>query len=158
MNRYIGKIDETLPPKDNTRYIISRIMFRHLLSWYEIPPAFVSSMLSKGLTTSFVSTPFQHRKIQLRGYLVFDFIYMLPIRAGMESNEKAKSHALLLPGSTQEHISEHLNLSHVKQDIRRSRIAVFSQHDRKTHQTKEVLEQAEKISRWRDLSSSIRSY
>jgi hypothetical protein len=135
------------PPKDIKRLRISKIAFRSLLSIYEIPPAFVSSMMS----TSFASLPFQHRQLALPKSKVLDFFYILPVRAGLECTDGSRSHVLSSAGSNQADPSEYLHLSDVSRDIRPSKIAVFSQHNEETHQTTTICVDFQD-GRWSDLA------
>jgi hypothetical protein len=121
-------------PKDIKRLRISKMTFRRLLSHYEVPPAFISPMLS----TSLASLSFHHRKLTVRKRPILDFFYILPVRVAVACNEVERSHILSSAGSNQMDPSQYLHLTDVHRDIRPSKIAVYLQHDEACHQTSTV--------------------
>jgi len=118
-------------PKDIKRLRVSKMAFRRLLSYYEVPPGFIYPLLSASLATA----PFHYQRLAIRKRMVLGFFYILPIRVAVTCTDSARSHVLSSAGSNQMNPSQYLHLNDLRQDIRPSKIAIYCQHDEDSHRS-----------------------
>ena len=113
------------------RLRISSLEFRRLLSHFEIPPTFLSSLLSQDLPPGLCSQV----GVKLGPRTFSNWWYTIPVRAAIPCTENEKSHALSAAGSNQMNPSQYLHLHACGVDVRPSKIVIFFHHDLVSHST-----------------------
>ena len=131
VNRFILKPERQDIPKDVKRLRIAGLEFRRLMSYLEVPPAFLTSLLSQDLPPG----PCNCMEMKLSGRAFSRWWYTVPVRAAIPCTDNQKSHALSTAGSNQMNPSQYLHLSASGIDIRPSKIIVYFHHNLISHST-----------------------
>ena len=118
-------------PKEVKRLRISGLEFRRLLSNFEVPPTFLSSLLSQNLPPGLCSQV----EVKLGRRSFSNWWYTVPVRAAIPCTENERSHALSAAGSNQMNPSQYLHLHACGVDVRPSKIVILSHHSLISHST-----------------------
>ena len=131
INRFLLKPDVEIIPKDVKRLRISGLESRRLLSHFEVPPTFLSSLLSQNLPPGLCSQV----EVEFGNRSFSNWCYTIPIRAAIPCTENERSHALSAAGSNQMNPSQYLHLHACGVDVRPSKIVILSHHSLISHST-----------------------
>jgi len=117
-------VNSNLPqPRDAKRLRISGWAFRYLVSHYQVPPSFVTSV------ARFYQPAGKSFQIRTLSEKVFCYWYHLPVRVQVHCTETQRGHASSTAGSNQMDPVHYLHLPDMGLDIRGSQISLFFRHD-----------------------------